>query len=92
MFDRLIGALDDPEALVAIAGSLGRRHAAYSVEERHFDAFREALIETLEAALGARFTPELRAAWTEVWILIASLMVRAIRREARADPSGILPP
>jgi hemoglobin-like flavoprotein len=81
MFDKLIAALDDPEALVGLAASLGRRHASYSVEERHFDAFRESFIETLEATLGPPFTPELRAAWTEAWALVASLMARAIWRE-----------
>src|SRR5436190_24232357 len=83
--DQLVESLDDPDHLVAIAGAFGRRHTGYHVEERHFDSFREALLEVLEPALGPRFTPELRSAWTEAYALVASLMLRAMRHEAAAS-------
>jgi hemoglobin-like flavoprotein len=78
----LVGALDDPDALVAIVGPLGRRHAAYHVEERHFEHFREALLDALAHVLGPRFSAEHRAAWTEAFTLIASLMLRAMQRQS----------
>jgi hemoglobin-like flavoprotein len=87
--DQLVRSLDDPDHLVAIAGALGRRHTGYHVEERHFDSFREALLEVLEPGLGPRFTSELRSAWTEAYALVASLMVRAMRHEAAASANTL---
>jgi hemoglobin-like flavoprotein len=45
-----------------------------------------ALIGTLEEALGDQFTPELRSAWTEAYLLISSLM-----RRGAAKVSGTFP-
>jgi nitric oxide dioxygenase len=87
--DQLVRSLDDPDHLVAIAGALGRRHTGYHVEERHFDSFREALLEVLEPALGPRLTPELRSAWTEAYALVASLMLRAMQHEAAASANTL---
>ncbi len=33
------------------------------VEQAHFEPMREALIDTLQSAMGEGFTPEMRAAW-----------------------------
>jgi hemoglobin-like flavoprotein len=74
----MVDALDEPERLVAIAGSLGRTHLAHRVEKQHLDVFGEALLETLSGMLDARLTPELHDAWVEAYALIASLMMRAI--------------
>jgi len=81
---RMIAALDDPEALVAMTGALGRRYAAYQIEPRHIDHFREALSEAIARELGADFTSERRRAWTEVSTLIVSLLLRAIRHRVGA--------
>jgi len=47
--------------------ALGRKHATYGVGATHYDVAGRALVDTLAAALGAGFTPELRRAWTEVY-------------------------
>jgi hemoglobin-like flavoprotein len=41
----------------------GKLHAAYGVRKQDFDQMREGLIWSLEQALGAEMTPEIRDAW-----------------------------
>jgi hemoglobin-like flavoprotein len=59
--------------------SLGRRHAPYGIEPRHFELAGIALLATLEAELGDAFTPEARAAWQRAYELLAEAMVAAVR-------------
>ena len=54
--------------------ALGRRHAAYGVEPRHFNTVGEALLWTLGQGLGPAFTPNVRAAWAAVYEVIATQM------------------
>ena len=72
----LIAELDDPERFVTDLVVLGKRHVAYGVRESDYDAAGIALLWTLEKALGPDFTPEARAAWTEAYQSIASVMRR----------------
>jgi hemoglobin-like flavoprotein len=72
----LIAELDDPEQLVTDLVTLGRRHVAYGVRDSDYSAAGIALLWTLEKALGPEFTPEARAAWTEAYQAIASVMRR----------------
>lgn len=65
---------DLPETLVHALQELGRRHVAYGVEDRHYDAVGTALIETLATALGPAFTPAARAAWTGAYATVSQLM------------------
>jgi hemoglobin-like flavoprotein len=72
----LIAELDDPEQLVTDLVVMGKRHVAYGVRDSDYDAAGVALLWTLEKALGPDFTPEARAAWTEAYQWIASVMRR----------------
>ena len=85
LLDTLVDALDDAESLVAISGSLGRRNAAYHIDQRQLDHVREALVDTIAQVLGAGFTTERRRAWTEASTLVVSLMLRAMRRGQLAE-------
>ena len=73
----VIGYLDRPEELVPIVDQLGRRHAGYGVESAHYATVGSALLWTLEQGLGPAFTPAVRAAWTEVYDLLATSMQAA---------------
>ncbi len=68
---------DNPGALVPVLEDMGRRHAAYGVEDEHYQAVGTALIWTLEQGLGDAFTEEARAAWTGVYGLVSGTMRRA---------------
>jgi hemoglobin-like flavoprotein len=82
MLTAAVKGLDRLEQLVPVVKDLGRRHAGYGVEDRHYDTVAEALLWTLEAGLGRAFTPEVKAAWVAVYTLLATTMKDAAR-EAR---------
>lgn len=66
--------------------ALGARHAGYGVSEPPFATFGEAFLWTLEQHLGALFTPEVRAAWSEAYETLAAAMKQAAAqaRDSRA--------
>lgn len=53
---------------------MGRRHVTYGVTVPHYALVGGALIWTLQHMLGPDFTPEMRAAWTEVYTTLATAM------------------
>ena len=65
---------------------LGVRHSTYRVRDDHYGTFGAALIGTLDEGLGDKFTPELRAAWAEAFLLISSLMRRGAAKISGAFP------
>ncbi|SDA15065.1 Methyl-accepting chemotaxis protein [Methylobacterium sp. UNC378MF] len=72
-----VANLDKPEALVSTVRDLGQRHVGYGALEAHYESVGAALLWTLERGLGADFTPEVRAAWSETYRVIAGLMTTA---------------
>ena len=86
MIDLIVHWLDLPERLVPVLKQLGARHNTYGVQEDHYGKVATALIGTFEEVLGDQFTPELRSAWTEAYLLISSLM-----RRGAAKVSGTFP-
>ena len=86
MLDLIVDWLDLPEKLVPVLKQLGERHTKYGVMDEHYGKVGTALLGTLEEGLGDAFTPELRAAWTEAFVLISSLM-----RRGAAKISGTFP-
>jgi hemoglobin-like flavoprotein len=53
---------------------LGQRHGDYGVTAAHYDSVGAALLDTLAAGLGDRFTAETRDAWIGMYRLVASTM------------------
>jgi hemoglobin-like flavoprotein len=86
MLDLIVHWLDLPERLVPVLKQLGERHSKYGVMDEHYGKVGTALLGTLEEGLGDKFTPELRGAWTEAFLLISSLM-----RRGAAKISGTFP-
>ena len=86
MLDLIVHWLDVPERLVPVLKQLGARHGGYGVQDDHYGKVAAALIGALEERLGDAFTPELRGAWTEAYLLISSLM-----RRGAAKISGTFP-
>ena len=79
MIGAAVKGLDRLEQLVPVVQDLGRRHAGYGVEDRHYDTVGEALLWTLEMGLGAAFTPDVKEAWATVYGLLATTMQHAAR-------------
>lgn len=73
----VVNSLTRLEAILPTVQDLGRRHVAYGVEAKHYDTVGAALLWTLEQGLGEGFTPETKAAWTEAYGTLASVMKEA---------------
>ena len=81
MFAEIVRTLDQPEGLITELADLGRRHVHYGVGDAQYDSLGTALLWTLEHGLGPAFTPEIRNAWTEVYLLLSSVLRRAAAQE-----------
>lgn len=80
MFAEIVRTLDQPEALITELADLGRRHVHYGVRDSDYDSVGTALLWTLEQGLGPAFTPQVRSAWTEAYLLISIVLRRAAAR------------
>ncbi len=74
-----VGSLNDLDKIIPAVRALGRRHAGYGVQFDQFAVVGESLLWTLEQAFGPAFTPELKTAWTEAYLLLAGVMQEAMR-------------
>lgn len=79
-----VNGLSNLETIVPAAQALGARHAGYGVKEKDYETVGAALLSTLQAGLGADFTPELRQAWSETYFLLSGVM----KDSARAAGAG----
>ena len=77
MIDAAVTGLTDLGALVPAVEALGKRHVGYGVEDQHYDTVASALLWTLDKGLGPAFTPEVKAAWTETYVTLATVMKKA---------------
>jgi nitric oxide dioxygenase len=82
MLSFLVGSLGRMEEIVPVVRSLGVRHAGYGVRDEHYGTVGAALLSTLEKALGAGFTADVRTAWMAALETLASTMHEAAKAEA----------
>jgi hemoglobin-like flavoprotein len=69
-----VSKLDTLDEIVPAVKELGRRHASYGVRNEAYQTVGAALLWTLEQGLGPRFTPDVKAAWTAVYGVLAATM------------------
>ncbi len=81
--EAVVGALDRPDAILAEVRELGRRHTRYGVLPEHYVTVGEAMIWTLDQALGTDFTLATRRTWTDVYGFLAWTMIAAAEAELR---------
>ena len=67
--------LDDLGELVPILQQQGRDHVPRGVEPEHYPIVGQALLDTLEAGLGDKWTPQLKSAWTTAYKVISDTMI-----------------
>lgn len=79
----VVTGLSKPETILPAVEDLGRKHFDYGVQDHHYDKVGAALLWTLEQGLGAEFTPDVKAAWTAAYTLLANVMKDAATK-ARA--------
>jgi hemoglobin-like flavoprotein len=89
MLGEIVRVLDEPDQLVGEVAALGRRHVGYGVTDGQYETVGAALLWTLEQGLGPAFTPEVRDAWSEAYLILATVMRRAAARTSSArSPSS----
>src|SRR5829696_10155563 len=76
-----VAGLERLDAILPAVEALGRRHVGYGVREEHYESVGAALLWTLEQGLGEEFTSEVRAAWAEAYLTVATVMRRAATKE-----------
>lgn len=74
MIATAVRGLDDIDRLIPAVGQLGARHLGYGVKDRDYETVATALLWTLEQGLGDAFTAEVKAAWVEVYGVLAHVM------------------
>ena len=84
MLSAAIDLLDRPASLNPVLLKLGQRHVSYGVVEAHYASVGAALLDTLAAGLGERFTPEVRTAWTTMYGHVAKTMLEGAATQALA--------
>lgn len=78
-----VTSLTKLETILPVVQELGRKHVKYGVPEQSYETVGEALLWTLGQGLGDDFTDEVKAAWTETYLLISGVMIEA-SKEAEA--------
>lgn len=82
MLSYVIAKLDKLEDIIDEVAKLAKRHQGYGVKAEHYTAVGAALLWTLEQGLAANWNEELKAAWTEVYIVLVGAMINAGEVEA----------
>jgi len=84
---RVVENLSSPEELATYLSQLGRDHRKYGVEPAMYEAVGTALIATLRAFAGDKFTADAEAAWGSTYEAGSSLMIRAAEDDAASSPA-----
>jgi hemoglobin-like flavoprotein len=83
MLSSALSLLEKPEELNETLEELGARHVTYGVRTEHYETVGEALLAMLSTVLGKDFTADTRRAWTELYQLLATTMLRGAGRVTR---------
>jgi hemoglobin-like flavoprotein len=86
MLGLAVNSLDRMEQPLPIVQSLGTRHVSYGVRDKDYDTVGQALLWTLRKGLGEAFTPNVEAAWSDVYATLASAMQSGSGTSAGAVP------
>jgi hemoglobin-like flavoprotein len=74
-----VSKLDALDEILPAVKELGKRHAQYGVADGDYDTVGSALLWTLEQGLGPAFTPEVKDAWTTVYVTLSGAMKDAAK-------------
>lgn len=83
---QLVWSMDSPAALSAYLEQLGREHRKFGVREKHYAAFFDALLATVEHFNGASWTARTQAAFSAALGYTAAEMLRAAALDAQCQP------
>lgn len=72
-----VSKLANLDEIIKDVEALGARHRNYGVKDEHYNNVASALLWTLEKGLGSRWTPEVKQAWTDLYVALAGIMMKA---------------
>jgi hemoglobin-like flavoprotein len=76
MLAAVVNGLGNLETILPAASALAKRHVDYGIKPADYEPVGAALLWTLERGLGEQWTPELAAAWTEAYAVLADFMIK----------------
>ena len=85
MLGLAVNSLNRMDQLLPVVRSLGSRHVSYGVRDKDYDTVGKALLWTLRTGLGEAFTPNVEAAWSNVYATLASTMQSGAGTPAGAE-------
>lgn len=71
----VVNGLTNLDTVVPVAKALATKHVSYGVTAAHYQPVGEALIWTLEQALGDDLSKDAREAWLAAYTLLAQVMI-----------------
>ena len=77
-----VTGLEMLDVIIPVIQESGRRHVHFGVKDKDYDTVGEALLWALDESLGDNFTEDVKAAWLEVYTLLANTMKEAASRVA----------
>lgn len=83
----LINELENAETVTHELTGLAQRHRTYGVQPVHYTAVGQALIQTLHDVLGEHWTPDVQAAWGELYQTVANVMIALADSPAVTEPA-----
>jgi NAD(P)H-flavin reductase/hemoglobin-like flavoprotein len=84
---RIVELVDDPDNLVRFCARLGRDHRKFGALNGHYPAVGACLLDSLARFAGPAWSPELAAAWTHAYGLVAHVMSQAADEDALLGPA-----
>jgi hemoglobin-like flavoprotein len=72
----IVGGLDRMEEIVPAVQSLAKRHMRYGVTIEQYATVGQALLWSIENALGAEFTPDVKEAWQSLYEVLSSTAIQ----------------
>lgn len=91
MLDAAVNMLGpDLDVVTAVLEGLGARHVQYGVLPEHYPIVGQALLETLEAALGPDgWTDDVKLGWATIFSFVSSTMIKGAAATSTVDEKGV---
>ena len=82
----VLRTIDDTDRFDAQLRALGRDHRRFHIEPEHYGVFGQALLESLRAGAGDRWSVEYDQAWRDAYDAMATKMLSAAEQVAHTPP------
>jgi hemoglobin-like flavoprotein len=88
MLSFVVSKLDKINEIVPQVKALGARHNKYNVKPEHYRTVAQALLKTLEMALGERWNDETKSAWIAAYTILSTTMIEAAKEASSVSQAA----